>query len=164
MIITVFFLPPAVPTSNYRVDKIYNVGTNFCLERGSTDRVQIRCDVVPRDSPLSIQVPGPSRTWTMNNTEIYSVPHIGTSTSSFLNQDFFEDSILKYGSTYPSALELHSDGSILMNFDAKPRRPGLTLGSGDEGDDVFNALLGKWTCLLASDLQTISATTVVSEC
>ena len=149
------------------MDRIYNVGTDFCVEEGSNETIQLCCDAIAQNSNLPILVPAPSRAWTQNNNTVYSVPRAGISVYSNLNQEFFSNSILRYDVTSPPAFEAYSDGSLLMNFAANMLNfPDLAPDSSAETvqADVFEALLGTWTCSLATDLQSAAATTVITKC
>ena len=152
---------------NRGIDRIYNVGTNFCIEEGSTETIQLRCDASSQEPSIPIPYPHPSRSWAQNQTLVYSVPSIGITPVSFLNDGFFLDSVLQEPATNPPAFQMYNDGSLLMKLGPTELiYPLLAPNSSPETvqADVFEALLGVWTCTLTSDLQTEAATTVITKC
>ena len=129
------------------------------MEEGSTEKIVLRCNAVAVNSTITFPVPTPSQTWTLNGTTVYSM--------NTPNSDFFVNSVLGQFVVSPSPLQLLDDHSLLMDFEASRLNfPEMAPGSSAETvqSDVLQALLGTWTCSLNTDLQSITATTVISKC
>ena len=166
---THFFLSSAVPVlSRPYVDRSYNIGTNFCVEAGSDEIIELRCDAVSESANESYFLPLPSRSWQMNNTLVYSVDNIGMQPYQHLNQDFIKNSVLTFGVVDPFPFYPLRDGSLYMDFTASRLSvPSLAPGSSAETikSDVFHSLLGSWSCTVSSPIQgPVTATSVISEC
>jgi hypothetical protein len=155
----------AVPGTG--VDRSYNIGTDFCVAAGSNETILLRCDAVAEPFSRNRIIPVPSRTWTRNGSQVYTVGRIGESPFGRLNQELFGDSVLQYGAVHPAAFIPRRDGSLRMRFaDTQLLTPSLVPNTSAETVkmDVFEAFIGTWSCTLSTPLQTITATSVISQC
>ena len=163
IILKFYFL--ALPTKTELTEKSYDVGTDFCVEADSNDRILLRCAVVP-DSPKGEVIPIPVRTWRLNDTLVYT-KRDGEITDGSLSGDFITDSVLRAGVVEPQPFFVVSNGAFFMDFTARTLvQPLLAPSSSVETvkRDVFNALMGTWTCTVSTPHQTMTASTIISQC
>ena len=156
-------------------DKKYRIGADFCVERNSSDTlvIEITCDVFGENPAehLSIPVPFPSRKWYKDGVLLYSVDFIGRNVYYGRNPDFFtgEKALLEYGVVMPPPLYTPQEGQLVLLFDQNSHLTAPQLSpDGTRNEtvpvDVFNALLGRWSCEVGNSLGMQSAETVVTEC
>ena len=170
--IHLFHTAPAENGTYSFVDKKYRIGADFCVERGSQEAIELRCDVLGENvaEHISITFPTPSRKWFKDDVLMYSVDKIGQSIYRGRNPDFYngQNGILMYGVVEPSPLYAATEGQLVLSFEASELAFPEFAPEGTTNqtivDDVFNALTGKWRCEVENMLGFQSAETVITEC
>lgn len=161
-------------TSSYTA-KHYRVGTDFCVEQhGSLGDLllELSCNVLGENltEHASIAFPLPSRKWYKDDILLYSVDPISKEVCKGINPSFFwgKNALLDQGVVSPSPLLPLQDGGLVLFFSSASN---LTSSSFPQGTtnatlagDVFNVLLGKWSCEVENILGKQAAETVITEC
>ena len=152
---------------------VYKIGTNFCLEFGSTSpartRATLDCDIIQRNLPTNIPgaFPQPERTWEKDGVTYYSATLENTPviTPEFMTKN----SLMMQGLTTPDVLEASVDGSLVFNsqFTLKNTSlvmfpPGTTSASAKRM--IFESLLGTWTCSVNNSLGNESCSSTIRKC
>ena len=162
---------PMLETSS-PMDKKYQIGADFCVERGSQEVIELHCDILGESlaEHMSIPFPTPSRKWFKDDVLIYSVEQIGQSVYRGENVNFYNGrhGILQYGLVLPPPLYTAQDGRLELNFEASKLALTELAPKGTTNqtivNDVFNALTGSWRCEVENILQLQLAETVITEC
>lgn len=142
------------------------------MERGSDEMIELSCDVLGENlaNHISIPFPTPSRKWYKDDVLVYSVDKIGQGVYGGTNPNFYDgaNAILRYGIVEPYPLYMSKQGQVVLGFEARDLVYPEFVPEGTTNetivDDVFNALIGKWSCEVENMLGTQRAETVITEC
>lgn len=133
------------------------------MERGGS--LQLGCDVIndPLNPPLPL--PTPTRSWFKDGELIYSaLLDDPPDASKFL----MNNTIFVLGVLDPATLTLPSDGKIYYNTQVvNITSPSLIahITTIDQArEEVFDFVLGNWTCVVSNNLGTVSLQHIISEC
>ena len=150
---------------------VYKIGTNFCLEFGSTSPARTRgtldCDIIQRN--LSANIPGafpqPERTWEKDGVTYYSATPWA---DPVITPEFMTTNPLLQG-LMSNALTAQTSGSLvfkshftLWNNSLVMFPPGTTSASAKRM--IFESLLGTWTCSVNNSLGNESCSSTIREC
>ena len=144
---------------------IYNIGTDFCINRGINETFTINCDILERDLANGIPgpLPTPFRSWVNNDIVVYNVTQ-GLNPIEQINMEFFAANMLLMPSVLQPQVFLPTvDGAItfLTRVDNSSR---AGISEDVARNMLFDSYLGDWTCSANNAYGSDTATTNVREC
>lgn len=141
----------------------YNIGAEICISRNNPTTISLACQI-PYGPPLAYPIP--NRTWTkdativVNSTEHGKTPDLANLLDTQL--------LLMPGSLHPTPFSAAKDGSITFTTQVRrissPTRfmEGYTLD--DARNDLFEFLLGTWTCGVSNRYGFDAVSTMITDC
>lgn len=142
--------------------KTYRVGANFCLERGETEEIILLCPII-QECPLAF--PRAIRGWDKDGIFVY----VGLDGIDYMLRDEFLDAnpLFIPGVVFPSPFDIRtgSTGSLRLSTAASNiSMPTFVPPGANVRDEVFDRLLGIYTCIVENEYGDDTATTIISEC
>ena len=146
------------------VDQMYKVGTDFCLKR--LQSVRLECGLLnsfdKKRGTSSPAFPPPLLTWTLNNNLVYR-EKINDS-NPLINMTFLmtgDNMLLAPGLIYPPPLAIEGNTIQLDLRAINTSRVPPELFSQNR---LLEILLGSWTCTQSNVYGSSSATTIITDC
>ena len=139
--------------------------SSFCVARKTNRMLNLECDVHNDPASSPIPQPTPTRSWYKDGNLVYTA-EIGVMPD--VTELFMNNTILQPGVLEPQIISLTTDGQILYNIHVDNiSQPMLLLGGttiNKAREQVFDFLLGIWTCVVSNSFGTTFVNYMISEC
>ena len=139
--------------------------SSFCVARNTSQSLNLECDVHNDPANLPNPQPTPTRSWYKDGTLVYTA-QLGVMPDA--TEFFMNNTILQLGVLEPKIMLLTTDGQISYNINVDNITVPALLPQGTTinhaREQVFNLLLGIWTCVVSNRFGTTFVNYTISEC